>query len=61
MGTTEQPSTKLKQWSFGESMLLTAKHFSMGSPYSVSFHQSLMGKSQVSKTLGHLTNHTAGK
>ena len=43
MGATEQLSTKLKQWSSGESVLLTAKHFNMGSPHSVSFHPSLMG------------------
>ena len=70
VGATEQLSTKLKQWSSGESVLLTAKHFNMGSPHSVSFHPSLMGwvwsvfyrgKSQVPKKLGHLTNHTAGK
>ena len=70
MGTTEQLSTKLEQQSLGDSILLIAKHFNMSSPHSVSFHQSLMGwmllvcyrrKSQVSKKLGHLTNHTAGK
>ena len=43
VGATEHLSTKLKQWSSGESVLLTAKHFNMGSPHSVSFHPSLMG------------------
>ena len=43
MGATEQLSTKLKQWSSGESILLMAKHCNRGSPHSVSFHPSLMG------------------